>query len=162
MLLKFLRRLQYIIKLRIYKKNGIIIGENTFISHKAYIDKHSNASIKIGNNCYITRNVIILNHTDTHMGGPLGLWKEFGSQRISKDVTIGDNVFIGVQTVIMPGVKIGNNSIIGALSLITFDVPSNTIVGGIPARLLGSVPEMLSKDFPNFNIEEWKKRFGEI
>jgi len=68
------------------------IGQNTFISHKAYIDSHKNSKIRIGSNCFITRNVIILNHTDTHMGGPLGLYEKYGAGRISLDVNIGNNV----------------------------------------------------------------------
>jgi acetyltransferase-like isoleucine patch superfamily enzyme len=52
----------------------------------------------------------------------------------SKDVIIGDNVWIGVNVVIMPGVQIGNNSIIGSSSVVTKNVPSDEIWGGVPAR----------------------------
>lgn len=55
---------------------------------------------------------------------------------VSKDVTIGKNVFIGAHSIILKGVTIGDNSVIGAGSVITKDVPSGEIWGGNPARFL--------------------------
>ncbi len=57
--------------------------------------------------------------------------KEFG-----KPVTIGDNVWIGGRAVINPGVTIGDNAVIASGSVVTKDVPANTVVGGNPARKL--------------------------
>jgi len=147
---------------RRYKRKGVIIGENTFISRKVFIDTHSGASVTIGNNCYITRNTIILNHTDTHVGGPLGLYRKYGSDRISKNVVIGNNVFVGVGSVIMPGIKIGDNAIVGAMSLVNKDVPKNTVYAGVPAKYICDVNEMLKKDFNNFDIHSWNKEIGGI
>jgi acetyltransferase-like isoleucine patch superfamily enzyme len=49
-------------------------------------------------------------------------------------IEIGDNVWIGANAIVLPGVKIGSGSIVGAGAVVTKDVPSNTIVGGVPAR----------------------------
>lgn len=123
------------------KSKGIKIGHSTFISPKAYIDAHKGAKVIIGENCYITRNVIILNHTDTKRGGPLGIWESKGGKRLYGDVIIGNNVFIGVNSVVMPGVKIGDNVIVGALSLVNKDIPEGKIVTGIPAKIVGNTSE---------------------
>jgi len=53
-------------------------------------------------------------------------------------VIIGDDVWIGTRAIIMPGVKISNGSIIGAAAVVTKDVPDFAIVGGVPARIIGS------------------------
>ncbi len=134
------------INLRKYKKKGVIIGDNTWISHKAYIDSHSPARVSIGENCFVTRNVVILNHTDTKMGGPRNIWKDIGGNRVFGDVIIGDNVFIGVGAVIMPGVKVGNNVIIGALTVVTKDVPDGKIIAGNPGRIIGDTMEHVKRN----------------
>ena len=144
-----------------YKRKGVIIGTNTFISRKVFIDTHSGATVTIGNNCYITRNTIILNHTDTHVGGPLRLYKKYGADRISKDVVIGNNVFVGVGSVILPGIKIGDNAIIGAMSLVNKDVPKNTVFAGVPAKYICNINDMLKKDFKDFDVDTWNKEVGE-
>jgi acetyltransferase-like isoleucine patch superfamily enzyme len=122
----------------------IRIGKNTYISPKAYIDHHRKYSIEIGNNCYITRDCLILDHTQEKQGGPLKLW---GNIEYGK-VKIGNNVFIGVKTVIMPGVTIGDNVIIGAMSLVTKDIPSNVLAFGQPAKVIKEISEVsgLNKD----------------
>lgn len=127
-----------------YKFKGAEIGENTFLGPNVYLDvNHKPGRVIIGDNCFITRNCTILAHSDVMMGGPLELWKEHGGERIFGDVVIEDNVFVGVHSVIMPGVTIGKNSVVGAMSLVTKDVPPNTIVGGVPAKELGRMDEKL-------------------
>ncbi|WP_303394027.1 DapH/DapD/GlmU-related protein [Pseudoalteromonas sp. A601] len=54
----------------------------------------------------------------------------------SKDVTIGGGVWIGARVTILPGVSIGNNSVIAAGSVVTKDIPSNVLAGGVPARVI--------------------------
>ncbi len=138
---KTYRAVKEYLKRKYYALNGVSIGRNTFISPQAYIDSHKPGKIVIGNNCFITRNVIILNHTDTKRGGPMDIWKDIGGKREFGDVIIGNNVFIAVSSVIMPGVTIGDNAIVGALSLVTKDVPPGTIVAGSPAKIIGKTEE---------------------
>jgi maltose O-acetyltransferase len=68
-----------------------------------------------------------------------------GYTRIGR-VTIGSNVFIGAETVVLPNVTIGDNVIIGANSTVTADVPSNTVAAGSPARPVCSLEAYLSKN----------------
>jgi len=140
-------------KLRLFylQKKGIRVGKDTFISPKAYIDTHYGSTITIGSNCYITRNVIVLNHTDTYRGGPKGIWISKGGERVLKDVVIGDNVFIGVNSVIMPGVTIGDNSVIGALSFVNKSIPPNTVWAGNPAKQISTTEDMILKQFSKLN-----------
>ncbi len=136
-LLTFPFRLLNKLKRMYYTFNGASIGRNTYISPQACLDVHRPGKIIIGENCYITRNVVILCHTDTRRGGPLGIWEGEGGKRVFGDVVIGNNVFIGVNSVVMPGVKIGDNAIVGALSLVMKDVPAGKIAVGAPAKIVG-------------------------
>jgi maltose O-acetyltransferase len=122
-----------------YRYRGIKVGKYTYISPKAYIDKAGKHLIEIGENCYITRDCIILCHSQEYQGGPLKLWgqNEFGT------VKIGNNVFIGVDSVILPNVTIGDNVVIGAKSLVNSDIPSNSIAFGIPCKKVKNLDEMI-------------------
>ena len=79
----------------------------------------------------MTRNVCIL----AHFNPSEGQRKDLGDI-ICKRVAIGDGVFIGVNSVILPGVTIGRNSVIGAGSVVTEDVPESVIVAGNPAKII--------------------------
>jgi len=128
-----------------YRSKGAVIGRDTYLGPNFFLDvNHKPGKIVIGNNCFITRNCIILAHTDAMMGGPNAIWQDKGGKRVVGDVIIEDNVFVGVNTVILPNVKIGENSIIGASSLINKDVPPGAIVAGVPGKIIGSIYDKLN------------------
>lgn len=83
----------------------------------------------------------------THDGGMWVLRKnsKFKNYDYFAPISIGDNVFIGYNATVLPGVKIGNNSIIGAGAVVTKDVPENSIVAGVPAKVIKSTEEYLGK-----------------
>lgn len=94
--------------------------------------------IEIGDHVTLAPRVHILCHdasTKTYLG----------CTKIGR-VTIGNNVFVGAGTVILPGVTIGSNVIIGANSTVTHDVPDDTVVAGSPARILCSLEAYLEKE----------------
>jgi maltose O-acetyltransferase len=66
--------------------------------------------------------------------------------RESKSIAIGDYVWIGTNAFICAGVSVGNNSIIGANSVVTKDVPADSVVGGVPARLIHYKSAYISKN----------------
>lgn len=95
---------------------------------------------RIGNYVMIGPNTLI--STVNHPLTPMGRRQSLG---IAKPVTIGNDVWIGGNVTILPGVTIGNNCIIAAGAVVTKDVPDNTLVGGVPAKkihdLVNDVPE---------------------
>jgi acetyltransferase-like isoleucine patch superfamily enzyme len=103
---------------------GMDIHRTALISTKARLDKTNPRGIHIGAHTVITTGVVILTH------------KYIEGNGVYVDTWVGENVFIGVNSIILPGIRVNNNSIIGAGSVVTKDVPSNTIVGGNPARVL--------------------------
>jgi serine acetyltransferase len=64
---------------------------------------------------------------------------------ITKPISVGDYVYIGTRSIILPGVHIGNNCIIAAGAVVTKDVPDNSVVGGVPARILKSSGDYFMK-----------------
>lgn len=114
-----------------YRLAGVKIGRNTMVSLGAKIDSHR-GKVVIGDNCLITHGSIILSHD-----GSLRLTNP-GADR-SGVVVIGNNVFLGVNSIVLSNVTIGDNSVIGAGAVVTRDVPPATIVAGNPARVIGTL-----------------------
>lgn len=81
----------------------------------------------------------------THDGGTLILRREVPDLEWSAPIEVGDDVYIGTRSLILPGVTIGNRVVIGACSVVTKDVPENTVVAGNPARRICSVDEYLER-----------------
>ena len=93
-------------------------------------------NIDIGDNVMFAPNVIVI--TATHPVLPA--LREKGLQ-FNVDVKICNNVWIGAGAIIMPGITVGENSVVGAGSVVTKDVPPNTVVVGNPARVLRKIGE---------------------
>jgi acetyltransferase-like isoleucine patch superfamily enzyme len=112
---------------------AIVIGKNTGISGGSIC---AATRVEIGNECLIGANVTIAD-TDFHPINPQGRRHNNDPLAIGTEpIVIEDNVFIGTNVVILKGVRVGKNSVIGAGSVVTKDVPANAIVAGNPARLL--------------------------
>lgn len=90
--------------------------------------------ISIGNKVTITNGVSIL----THDGSTWLMDDEKGRRYLYRRVAIGNNIFIGINSIIMPGVKIEDNVIIAAGSIVTKSVPSGVIIAGNPAKIIGN------------------------
>lgn len=97
--------------------------------------------IKIGSHVEITGNVTLL----THDGSTWIIREKFPELAIWGTIEIGNNVFIGNSSIIMPNVKIGNNCVIGAGSIVTKDVPDNCIVAGVPAKIINDFDSFTDK-----------------
>jgi len=90
--------------------------------------------VSLGNHVRITSGVRFV----THDGGVWTLRQEHPEVDVFGRITVGDNVFIGINSVVMPGVTIGDNVVIGAHSIVTRDIPDNSVAAGNPARVLSS------------------------
>lgn len=113
----------------------IIIGNNVTINPNIHIGAIN--EVYIGNNVLIGANVLITDHSHGRIN--LDELKKPPVKRslYSKGKTIiKDNVWIGENVAIMPGVTVGKNSIIGANSVITHDIDDNVVVAGNPARII--------------------------
>ena len=122
----------------VVRKNAtLIIGENVGMSGTTiFCSKH----IYIGNNVKLGGNVCIYD-TDFHSLEAFERMdkKQDIKKTSKKSVIIEDNVFIGAHSTILKGVKVGSNSIIGACSLVSNNIPPNEIWGGCPARFIKKV-----------------------
>jgi len=148
-------------KLRLFvlTQSGAIIGEGTYLSPRAYIDRHPPGKIEIGRNCFVARNAMVLCHTSVTNGGPKGVWLKYGGRMEFFNVRIGDNVLIGANSVIQPGVKIGNNVVVGSNCVVNKDIPSGVVVGGVPFKIIMKTKDMLKSKCENFDEEDWNRNF---
>lgn len=117
---------------------GMKVGHNFHRMHDVILDPSHCWLIQIGDNVIMAPRVHVLAHDAS-------LINLVGHARIG-NVIIGNNVFIGADSVILPNVTIGDNAIIGANSTVTRDVPANMIVGGCPAKVICSVDDYLQKN----------------
>lgn len=135
-------------------------------------DIHSSTSwgsepylISIGNHVRITKNVQFI----THDGGVWVLREKYNCPDIDLfgQIKVGNNVHIGINTIIMPGVIIGDDCIIAAGAVVTKNVPSGEIWGGIPAHFIEKMEQYYEKNRKRFvltkqmNYEEKKSTIEE-
>lgn len=121
---------------------GVKVGENVrFYGVNRNMFGSEPWLISIGNNCYITAGVKFINHD----GGTLILRKEVPNLEWTAPIEIGNDVYIGVESIILPNVKIGNRCIIGAGSIVSRSVPDNCVYAGVPAKFICTTDEYLEK-----------------
>ena len=101
--------------------------------------------IKIHNNVKLASNVTLATHDITHSMLNRMSWQQTNYLETLGCIEIMDNVFVGANSIIVGGVRIGPNAIVAAGAVVTKDVPENSVVGGVPARVLCSLDEYLSK-----------------
>lgn len=115
---------------------GARIGKNvTIYTSLMNIDKYYADLLTIGNDVNLTRGSIILCHDIASEY----LAKFDIKKPLTDKVNIGNNVFIGMNAIILPGVSIGNNVIIGAGSIVTKSIPANVVVAGNPAKIIRKI-----------------------
>ncbi|MCD6289711.1 MAG: acyltransferase [Anaerolineae bacterium] len=112
------------VKNRLYRLTGMKVGEHTSIALMAMMDVFFPEEISIGSNTIIGYNTTILGHEYL-----LNEWRH-------GPVVIGDNVTIGANCTILPGVIVGDGAVVSAMSLVNRDVPPGAWVGGVPIRPL--------------------------
>lgn len=119
-------------------QRGLKVGKHLKRLNNVLIDDSHPWLITIGDNVTLAPRVHILAHdasTKIHLG-----YTKIGC------VTIGDRVFVGAESVILPGVSIGHDVIIGANSTVTHDIPNGMVAVGSPARVICTTEEYLQKE----------------
>lgn len=133
-------------------QRGMKIGSDFNRQQGCYIDPTHPFLVEIGNDVTLSIRVTVMAHDASTK-------KALGYTKIGR-VTIGDHVFVGANTTILPGVHIGNNCIIGAASLVTKDIPENCVAAGNPARVICSLDEYKAKWGKPQRVFDASYRFG--
>lgn len=138
------------IKLRLFCKNiGSFAGDNILYANGLKI-RGSYGKISIGQRCSFGGNVILHAHDRIFIGNDClfayGVniatathdWhqKTMNQTFVTAPVIIGDNIWVGINAIILPGVHIGNGAVIAAGAVVTKDIPALAIVGGVPAKII--------------------------
>ncbi|MBN6515107.1 acyltransferase [Acinetobacter pittii] len=124
------------------KSIGVNMGENVrFYGMKPFMFGSEPWLITLGNNVYITSGCQFV----THDGGTLILRQRDPKLEITSPIKIGNNVYIGINSTILPGVEIGDNVIVGAGSIVTKSLESNNVYAGIPAKKIKTLDEYYHK-----------------
>ena len=109
---------------------NIAVGDEVFINACCHFQDHG--GVTLGDGCQIGHNVVFatLDH---------GLAPEDRKTTYPAPIVLGKNVWVGSNATILSGVTVGDNAVVGAGAVVTKDVATNTVVGGIPARLIKSI-----------------------
>lgn len=138
------------------RKLGVTVGENcrvttTKLGAEPYL-------ITIGNHVSVAQEVTFITHDGATWS--MRLNKRYDHVIRYGRIILKDNCFIGHGALLLPGVTVGENSIVAAMSVVTKDVPPNTVVGGNPARIIGSFEdyaEKCLKESPDYDISAYRK-----
>lgn len=125
------------------RKKGIRLGENTILHPESCsIDLTRPSLVSIGSNCLLNEHFTLLTH-DYVSGVFINCGMQFCNS--SGKVTIGNNVHFGHNVTVLKGVSIGDNSFIGAGSIVSKDIPANSIAVGVPCKVVMSLEEYYQK-----------------
>jgi len=105
--------------------------------------------ISIGNNFYSSLNVSFITH-DGSVNVLRNIYKDCKDVDIFMPINIGNNVFLGYGCILLPGVRIGDNVVVGAGSVVKGILKDNSVYAGVPARYICSIDEYRSKNINNF------------
>lgn len=147
------KRNRYLKKHKVFRE----MGENVLFQPR--IIPSDPELIKLHNNIVVGSNTTFVNHDYIHQVLNNYL-KEYKYSYYAGCIEIMDNVFIGTGTIIMPNIKIGPNVVIAAGSIVTKDVPENSVIAGVPAKVVCTFDEYMKKRINNGTLtddELWEK-----
>jgi acetyltransferase-like isoleucine patch superfamily enzyme len=121
----------------LHRMRGAKIGKGVWISQYVYIDELHPEAVTIGDNCTLGLRVSIFTHF---------YWGSRKAEGGFKEVVIGNNVYIGPHSVILLGVKVGDGAVVKAGSVVTRDVPPNTLWGPPPSAPIGRITVPLNSE----------------
>ncbi|WP_306438727.1 acyltransferase [Rhodococcus sp. 05-2254-6] len=120
---------------KIYNKSYVSIGSNTSLND--YVHIWGGGIVEIGDDSLIAAHVVIT--SETHDIDALGKGLLYRQTRQTSPVRIGNNVWIGSGAIVLPGVTIGDNSVVAAGAVVTKNIEANSLAVGVPARTVRSL-----------------------
>lgn len=142
------------------KRLGVnLVGTPRFIEDDVYFDPVDYTKITVEKDVTISRNVTFLIH-DYSVSQPFMMHdKNVWGGVLLKPIHLKKGCFIGANTILLPGTTIGENTIVGAGSVVKGEIPDNVVIAGTPARVIKSVEEyyLKMKDTESRNIKLWKR-----
>ncbi|MCP1450457.1 acyltransferase [Priestia megaterium] len=137
-----------------FKKQGVNIDKPSYIDYTTWFDCVNYSKIHIGNGVVISRECVLLVHDYSTNNALLAIEKKTSPPYCTiREISIGENTFIGIRSVILPGTKIGSNCIVGAGSVVKGRVEDYSIVAGNPAVKIGDTREFARKKIQLENIQ---------
>lgn len=131
---------------------GTIIGDRCYIGANVTFGRGGRDPISIGNDCTLTGCTIL-----GHDASPSLFLEElqgdsvYNRKSLKRPTIIGNRVFVGVHAVVLPGVIVGDNCIIGAGAIVTRDVSANSVVAGNPAKVIMTIEAFIEKHRKQYN-----------
>ena len=125
---------------------NISVGDNFYTNHNVTI--LDGAPVTFGDNVFIAPDCVF-----STAGHPLDVEQRNQGLEIALPITVGDNVWIGTQVSVLPGVTIGSNTIIGAGSVVNRDIPDGVIAAGNPCKVIRKITEEDKYKYPIWNEE---------
>ena len=170
-----LRPLQFEEQQRLMREMFAECGENVFIQRPLYAN-WGGSHVHLGSNIYANFNLTLVDDGHIYIGD----WVKFGPNvtivtaghpvlpelrkdpalQFNKDVHIEDGVWIGAGVIVLPGVTIGKNSVIGAGSVVTRDIPENVVAVGNPCRVMRPIGEKDRETFFRNERIDWEEMNG--
>jgi len=115
-------------RIRELERLGMVVGEGCHLASDAEIEEPWASHITFGNEVTIARGVRFISHDAS-------MWRSLGATRVGV-IEVGSRCFIGAFSIVMPNVRIGEDTIIAAGSVVTRDIPAGVVAAGNPARII--------------------------
>lgn len=125
---------------------NISVGENFYTNHNVTI--LDGAKVTFGDNVFIAPDCVF-----STAGHPIDTEHRNLGLEIALPITVGDNVWIGTNVSVLPGVTIGSNVVIGAGSVVNRNIPDGVIAAGNPCRVIRKITEEDKKKYPIYNLK---------
>jgi maltose O-acetyltransferase len=136
------------------RRSGLAIGERVFIGGGTLLDPDFAHLISIGDDTTVSVGVVVLAHDASTR-------RSLGYSRVAP-VAIGARVFVGARAVILPGVTIGDDSIVGAGGVVTRDIDAGMVVAGNPARVISTCEQYLADNRDRMERRPRWERAGHV
>ena len=131
-----------LIRPKLWRLMGAKVGKGVFIGYEVWMDFNNSNLITIGDGVHIANRCLLLCHQRNLKNYLIGSDSSKLPYKKGK-INLGNNVMVGMGTIIMPNVTIGEGTMIAAGSVVTRDIPAWTIAAGIPAKVIKQVPNKI-------------------